>query len=227
VLDGSPLEELAYLTTDYPDRPGWRGRPNYSREFLDTQLKTALLGNDQLMLHVVGDAMTDELLDEMEKLASPEQWRPLRVRVEHGNGFTTPAQDERAKKLGIVVAQPRPGRPFRALLDAGIPLAYGSDGGMAPFFMFAQMTLPGDANSLSREEALAVLTSGSAFAEFQERRKGILAPGMLADIAVLSQNVMTAASSGLPETRSLLTVIGGRIVYRSAVLVQEGPDAGK
>jgi predicted amidohydrolase YtcJ len=227
VLDGSPLEELAYLTTDYTDRPGWRGRPNYSREFIDRQLMAALRGKDQLMLHIVGDAMTDEVLDEMEKLAPPEQWRPLRVRVEHGNGFSTPARDERAKKLGIVIAQPRPGQPFRALLDAGIPLAYGSDGGMAPFFMFARMTLPGNPNSLSREQALAILTSGSAFAEFQENRKGRLAPGMLADIAVLSQDVMTAPASALPETRSVLTLVGGKIAYRSAGLAPEGLGAGQ
>jgi predicted amidohydrolase YtcJ len=227
VLDGSPLEELAYVTKDYTDRPGWRGRPNYSREFIDRQLKTALLGKDQLMLHIVGDAMTDEVLEEMEKLAPPEQWRPLRLRVEHGNGFDTPARDERAKKLGIAIAQPRPGRPFRTLLEAGIPLAYGSDGGMAPFFMLAQMTLPGNPNSLSREQALTILTSGSAYAEFQEGRKGKLTPGMLADIAVLSQDAMTAPSAELPETKSLLTVIGGKIAYRSAALPQEGSGAGK
>jgi predicted amidohydrolase YtcJ len=215
VLDGTPIEELAYQTKDYADRPGWRGRPNFSVDFLRTVLQTALDGKDQLMMHVVGDAMTDQVLDQMEALAPTERWRPLRVRFEHGDGLNTPERMARAKKLGIVVAQPRPGRPFRALLDAGIPVAYGSDGGMAPFFMFAVMTAPGDPKSISRMEALAILTSGAAYAEFEERRKGMLAPGMLADIAVLSQDIMTAAPADLPRTASLLTIVGGKLAFTS------------
>jgi predicted amidohydrolase YtcJ len=215
LMDGTRLDQLAYSTTDYPDRPGWRGRPNFDRPFIDVQLKTALAARDQLLMHIVGDAMTDEVLDEMEKLAPPEKWLPLRVRIEHASGFTTPARLARAKKLGLVIAQPRPGRPFRTILETGIPLAYGSDGGMAPFFMFAQLTIPGNPNSLSREQALAVLTSGPAYAEFQESRKGILAPGMLADISVLSQDVMTAPATALPGTRSLLTIVGGKIAFES------------
>ncbi|GJG89312.1 amidohydrolase [Gemmatimonadetes bacterium T265] len=213
ILDGTPLEELAYLTTDYPDRAGWRGRPNFGRDFLDRQFRTALRGDDQLMLHIVGDAMTDEVLDEMEQLAPAERWRPLRVRFEHGDGLTTPARDARARALGVVIAQPRPGRPFRTLLADGIPLAYGSDGGMAPFFMFARMTDPHDPQAITREQALGVLTSGPSFAEFQERSKGTLAPGMLADLAVLSQDAMTTPTDALPGTRSLLTIVGGRVAF--------------
>ena len=215
VVDGTPLEELAYSTKDYPDHPGWRGRPNFSREFIDEQLKTALKGNDQLMLHVVGDAMTDEVLDEMERLAPAERWRPLRVRFEHGEGLTTPERDARAKKLGLVIAQPRPGQPFRAWVEAGIPLAYGSDGGMGPFFMFALMTDTHNLNAITRAEALGVLTRNSSFGEFQEKKKGTLAPGMLADITVLSQDIMTASTDALPGTRSLLTIVGGKIAYSS------------
>ncbi len=114
-LDGTPIEELAYQTGDYANKPGWRGRSDYSVAFIDRQLKLALNGKDQSMLHIVGDAMTDEVMDEMEKLAPAETWRPLRLRFEHGDGFTTPERMARARKLGIVVAQPRPGRPGRHL----------------------------------------------------------------------------------------------------------------
>ncbi len=227
VLDGTPIEELAFQTRDYADRPGWRGRPNFSKEFISEQLKAALDGKDQLTLHVVGDAMTDEVLDLMEKLAPAARWQPLRVRFEHGDGLNTPERMERAHRLGIVVAQPRPGRPFKALLDAGIPLAYGSDGGMAPFFMFAQMTMPKNPQSISKLQALSILTSGPAFAEFQEKSKGKLKPGMLADITVLSQDVMTAAPEALPATRSLLAIVGGKIAYTSPQLSAEVHEAHK
>ncbi len=46
VLDGTPIEELAYQTKDYADRQGWRGRTNFSTEFIDAQLKIALTGRD-------------------------------------------------------------------------------------------------------------------------------------------------------------------------------------
>jgi hypothetical protein len=216
VLDGTPHDgELAFQTTDYPDRPGWRGRPNFSVDFIDSQLKIALTGKDQLMMHIVGDAMTDEVLAEMQKLAPAERWRPLRVRFEHGDGFTTPARMELARQYGIVIAQPRPGRPFHALTAAGIPLAYGSDGGMAPFFMFGIMTQPGNPQSISREQALSILTAGPAHAEFEEKTKGTLAPGMLADLAVLSQDVMTATPDKLPSTHSVMAIVGGKIAYTS------------
>jgi len=213
VLDGTPIEELAYQTKDYADKPGWRGRPDYSVAFIDQQLKTALSGKDQLMMHIVGDAMTDEVLDEMEKLAPAERWRPLRVRFEHGDGFTTPERMARAKKLGVVIAQPRPGRPWKALEAAGIPLAYGSDGGMAPWFMFSVMTDARNPQAISREDALRVMTSGPAFAEFEETKKGVLTPGMLADIAVLSQDVTTAPAPSLPGTHAWMTMVGGKVVY--------------
>jgi predicted amidohydrolase YtcJ len=107
VMDGTPGDgQLAFQTKDYPCRPGWRGRPNFSVDFIDAQLKNALNGKDQLMMHIVGDAMTDEVMDEMEKLAPAEKWRPLRVRFEHGDGLTTPERMARAKSLGIVIAQP-------------------------------------------------------------------------------------------------------------------------
>ena len=215
VLDGTPIEELAYQTKDYADRPGWRGRSDYSAEFIDRQLKIALSGKDQLMMHIVGDAMTDQVMDQMEKLAPAETWRPLRVRFEHGDGFTTPERMARAKRLGIVIAQPRPGRPWKALEAAGIPLAYGSDNGMAPWFMFSVMTDQKNPQALSKEDGLRVLTSGPAFAEFQETKKGTLAPGMLADVAVLSQDVVGTPAAPLPATHSVLTIVGGVVVYRS------------
>ena len=49
VLDGTPIDDqLAFETEDYPGRPGWRGRPNFSVDFIDTQLKLALTGKNQL-----------------------------------------------------------------------------------------------------------------------------------------------------------------------------------
>ena len=56
-------------------------------------------------------------------------------------------------------------------------------------------------------------TSCSAFADFTEKTKGRIAPGMLADIAVLSQNIFEVPAAALPDTRSVLTIIDGKVVF--------------
>ncbi len=218
VLDGTPIEGLAFQSKSYRDRPGWRGRPNFTTEHLRVQLARALTGGEQLHLHAVGDAMIGIVLDEMEKMAAPERWRPARVRIEHANGVVGRELD-RAKRFGIVVAQPRPTSPIRQWLRAGVPVAYGSDMGFPPFAMFAAMTADSNPNAVTRDEGLAILTRWPAYAEFSERNKGMLVPGMLADIAVLSQNVMIVPAAKLPATKSVMTIVGGRVAYAAPDLI--------
>src|SRR5690606_39423289 len=73
---------------------------------------------------------------------------------------------------------------------------------------------PGQA--LDREQVLRAYTAGSAFAEFAEDTKGKLAPGYVADLAVLSQDVLDEdiPADALPATTSLLTLIDGDIAWR-------------
>jgi predicted amidohydrolase YtcJ len=78
-------------------------------------------------------------------------------------------------------------------------------------------TSPSDAReALTREQAVTMYTLGSAYAEFAERDKGRLVPGMLADLAVLSQDIFTVPAEALPQTVSVLTIVGGRVAYRAA-----------
>ena len=64
-------------------------------------------------------------------------------------------------------------------------------------------------------------TRGSAFAEFAEKEKGTLAPGKLADLAVLSQDIFQVAPPELPKTVSVLTLVGGKFVHDNGVLRRE------
>ncbi|WP_269514539.1 amidohydrolase [Brevundimonas subvibrioides] len=212
VLDGTPIDGLAYRTTPYEGRGDWRGRLNFDPEHLRAQLRLALDQNEPLVLHAVGDATARLVLDQMEAMAAAEQWRQRRVRIEHANGITG-AQVARAAALGIVIGQPRPTSPIRSWREAGIPVAYGSDGGFPPFVAFAQVTDPANPHSVSREEAIGLLTTGPALGEFAEAELGRLVPGMLADIVVLSQDITTAPQTSLAETRSVLTIVGGQIAF--------------
>ena len=105
------------------------------------------------------------------------------------------------------------------LLEAGIPLALGSDGPLNPGLnlMFALLHPVRPDEALSREQAVEAYTRGSAYAEFAERDKGTIEVGKLADLAVLSQDIFTVAPDALPATKSVLTLVGGKIVHDGGI----------
>ncbi len=217
VPEGTPIEQFALRRTPYPGRPGWYGRLSFPVDTIRAILAAALRpGAQQLHIHIVGDSTAELVLDAMEALAPASTWREQRVRFEHGIPITG-SQIARVARLGIVIAQPRGALPYRSWRAAGIPVAYGSDMLRNPFVHMITVVTGGEqpAEAVTREEAVRMYTHGSAFAERKEKEKGILAPGMLADLAVLSQDIFTVPVPALPATRSVLTVIGGEVVHDS------------
>ena len=67
---------------------------------------------------------------------------------------------------------------------------------------------------MTREEALASYTVANAYAAFEEHLKGTITPGKLADITVLSDNIMTIPMEQIPATRVEMTIVGGEVRYR-------------
>jgi len=237
IVDGTPIEQNSLQRAAYVDRPGWHGRSNFTDEQLREILQLALARPTQLALHVVGDAETDRVLKMMEQLAPVATWRAKRVRIEHGDGIGRDVF-EKAAQLGLVVIQnpthlaipPIAGKKMldheivlKSFVNAGIPLALGSDGGVAeqnPFLnLMLAVLVPSDpSEALTREQALTAYTAGGAYAEGQDQRKGRLAPGFTADLAVLSQDVLTVPTSRLPATTSLLTMVDGEVIFEDAML---------
>ena len=68
---------------------------------------------------------------------------------------------------------------------------------------------------MSRMEALRSYTINGAFASFQEDILGSLTPGKLADIAVLSKDIMTVPEEEIPTAEVLYTIVGGKVVYKA------------
>jgi len=120
--------------------------------------------------------------------------------------------------------------PFRNLLDAGVTLAFGSDAPVAspnPWWgVHAAVTrqrrddLPEGgwhpAQRLRVAEAVRAYTLGPAIAIGQAHRQGRLAPGYLADLILLDRDIFAIPPAELPETRVLLTLLGGEIVHQRA-----------
>jgi predicted amidohydrolase YtcJ len=71
----------------------------------------------------------------------------------------------------------------------------------------------GAGQALGRAEALRCVTQTGAYLTFDEDRKGTLAPGKLADLAVLSADPLTVEETKIADTASLMTMVGGKIVH--------------
>ena len=192
-------------------------------------LQESIKNNDQLLLHVSGNRSVETVLEAIDASGGSKVWNVRRLRFEHGDGIF-PDQFARVKQDGIVVIQNPlhlapilpPGvvpfekaQPLKSLLDAGIPVAFGSDAPTNPYLDIMFATNPGNRPSegITREQAVIAYTLTSAYAEFQEHEKGSLEPGKLADIAVLSQNIFSVPTPELPKTQSIMTIVGGKIVY--------------
>jgi len=244
ITDGTPIERRAFMSTPYQDAPDTVGEFNFpSAAFvaLTASQRTGAPPRDQVLFHSVGDAAISEVLDALEATGGEHAWRHRRTRIEHGDLMF--ADDiARAADLGVVVVQNGTHlgltsvfaqrlvpsvfaqlEPLRSLLAAGIPLALGTDGIGRPLSPFVDMLLlvihpSHPAEALTIDEAVSAYTRGSAYAEFEERHKGTLAPGMLADLAVLSQDIFHAPPFALPATFSVMTIVGGQIVWDAGVL---------
>lgn len=118
--------------------------------------------------------------------------------------------------------------PIRKMLEMGIPVGAGSDATrvasynpwMSLYWMVTGKTvggtaLYGDENKVERLEALRLYTLGSAKFSREENRKGSLSIGMYADMAVLSQDYFTVPEDSIKNITSLLTILGGKVVYAS------------
>lgn len=70
--------------------------------------------------------------------------------------------------------------------------------------------------AITREEALRAYTINNAYATFEESIKGSIEPGKLADMAVLSDDILTCPADSIKEIKALMTILDGKIIYTSA-----------
>ena len=117
---------------------------------------------------------------------------------------------------------------FRSLLDSGAVLAFGSDWDVAPmqplmgiYAAATRRTLddkhPGGwvpEQKISVAEAVRAYTMGSAYASFNERIKGSIEPGKLADMVVLSEDILEIPPAQIEKTRVAATIFDGKVIYR-------------
>jgi predicted amidohydrolase YtcJ len=131
------------------------------------------------------------------------------------------------KSFGRALAQDA--IPLKQWLDAGVPVVQSTDGHpYSPIFTFWQSLARRDwatgeslgtpGQKLTRQEALRIYTLNGAHVAFWEDRLGSIEGGKLADLVVLSDDIMTIPEDRIPEAKVLATLVGGRAVHDTGLL---------
>jgi len=195
--------------------------------------------------HAVGDAAIDEVLAAYEAANAEKSIVGRRWTIEHGF-VPRADQFPRMKKLDLVISAQNhlylagPSlvkmwglkraawvTPMRAYLDHGFTVAGGTDASVVPypplwvFYHFVSRdTISGGVlgadQKITRQEALKVETINNAFLTFEERVKGSIEPGKLADLVVLPDDIMTAPAKSIESMNVLMTIVGGKVVYQQS-----------
>ena len=161
------------------------------------------------------------LLDIFERVNREVPIANLRWSIAHLND-ASPENLRRMRALGVGWTV-QPGRgvpPVETAKELGVVVGAGTDAHrVASYNPFTALQQFVDGN-ISRAEALRLYTMGSAWFSHDDAERGSLEPGKLADLAVLSKDYMTVPAEQIGGIESLLTMVGGRIVYASEPYAQ-------
>lgn len=243
-MDGSLGSRTAAMKAPFADDPGNSGLPQYTQSELNRMTVERAEAGFQIGFHAIGDKAAAMAL---EAFSQPGVSAKARNRIEHAQ--VVDADDiPRFAKLGVIAsmqpnhlltdmnwAEDRLGAKraaysyaWKAFLDAGVPLAFGTDYPVEPVTpfrgLYAAVTRMNEAgtrtyyaeNKLTRGQALSAYTQGAAYAEFAEKHKGKLAPGYDADFIVVDRDLYKIEAAAILQTRVLETFVGGREVFAAA-----------
>lgn len=250
-MDGSLGSRTAYMREKYsdlgPDAKYPRGQlTDFADppEELNRKISAADARGLQLAVHAIGDEANHLLLDAIECAQQRNGARDGRHRSEHAQHLLVgdiprfaqldvvasmqpfhKADDGRYAESRLGVERLEGSYAFRALVDAGVIVAFGSDWPVVTANPFAGMeaavhakTLEGriwlESHSLTIEEALTAYTLSPARAVHREGELGTLAPGKYADLVVLEDDPLDPTRKRLDEVRVYATLVGGRVVFQ-------------
>ncbi|MBG0790411.1 MAG: amidohydrolase [Desulfovibrionaceae bacterium] len=211
--DGAMSAHTAALLESYADQPDNCGTLNFTQAAMDAFVREAHDNGLQVAVHCETDGAIEQVLSAMEKAIRASPRPDHRHRIEHCE-IPTPGQIGRIAEAGVIASmQPaffpylvdmdeytrifgaermRWIHPYRTMLDAGVRLCGGSDCPITPYGPLigiqAAVLHPIKEERLTPMEALRLFTLDAAYAGFEERERGSVEPGKLADFAVLAED---------------------------------------
>lgn len=236
-LDGYLASQTAALKQPYVGNAANNGKMYYTQEEMNQLVAKIREADLQIVIHAMGDKAIDVALKALQSITKTgnypnrlEQAALLNRRLIESIRRTKPIVSIQPKviesefNMWSAIEHLGEGRarmlfPLKALIKNGVCIIAGSDCPMEPLspmlgIQSLVMRKPFSEERLSVEEALRLYSLNAAVATEEEKEKGSIEEGKLADLTVLSQNPMTIASDELANIMIEMTVIGGRILYQ-------------
>lgn len=239
LMDGSIGARTAAMFEAYTDDPSTKGLLLMKPDKLDSSVQEAHENGLQVSVHAIGDRAIEHVINSIRTALRREPKKDHRHRIEHCEILST-QQIEMMNQLGIIASmQPnfvgrwggpdsmyearlgpdrdRVGNPYRAMLDEGVRLCFGSDGmPFNPIYgIHSAVNHPHKHNAIDLEEAIMCYTLNSAYASFEEDLKGSIEPGKLADLTILDRDLTKIPREEIGEAKVDMTIVGGEILFQS------------
>src|SRR5437773_1502789 len=248
MIDGAMGSRGAVFFEDYADDRGNKGLFVTAPEDVEKRTELALRKGYQVCTHAIGDRGIHLTLEAYRKALAAVPTRDPRLRIEHLQCVAA-ADVPILKELGVIASMqpshatsdmywaddrvgPQRGKglyAWRWVLDAGIPLAAGSDFPVDP-----EKPLIGIHSGVTRQdlknwpeggwhaeqkmtldEVLRAYTAGAAYAAFEENQKGRIAPGFWADLTVTARDLRAIPAAEIVGAGIAYTIVGGTVVYEA------------
>ncbi len=242
LIDGSTSGPSCATSQPYSHDPALKGIQLYTQEEADDIIIKAHNAGFNVSAHAVGDVAVDVILTAIER-AMAQNPRPCRHRIEHcgiinenllsrikkagivpvpNPGFFNENAEIYVKYYGDRVNWMF---PLRSYLDNGITAALGSDSPVIeadPMIgLYGALTradkcsgiVAGKDQRIGIMDAIRMYTYNGAYASLEEKIKGSIEPGKLADLVILSENILDTPVEELKSLKADMTVIDGQIVY--------------
>jgi predicted amidohydrolase YtcJ len=245
VFHGNSMSgRTCWLSEEYSDQPGYFGiPPARSQADLDKAFEAMHAAGFQIATHSNGDREIDMVLTAIERAQAAHPRPDARHRIEHASVMNTSLL-ERAKKAGVILVfhsymwehgdklasygEKRLAmvHPYRTAIDMGIHVAGHSDSTVSaadPMLRIQDMVTRKGENGITYggnqkvtvEEAIKVWTLDGAYATFEEKEKGSITPGKLADFAVLRKDPRKVPPDAIKDIVVDATYIGGTNVWQT------------
>jgi predicted amidohydrolase YtcJ len=248
MVDGAMGSRGAVFFEDYADAPGRRGLFVTPPDEIERRALRAMARGYQVCTHAIGDRGIRDVIDAYAKALAAAPPGDRRPRIEH---VQCVRQSDLAdfKRLGVIAsmqpshatsdmpwAEERVGMErgrglyaWRWVLDAGIPIAAGSDFPVDPerplvgLHSAVTRQAPDDSpaggwhpgQSMTLLEAITAYTATAAWAAYEEKDKGRIAPGMWADLTILDEDLRAIPPARIDDVPVRATLVGGRFAYES------------
>ena len=241
--DGALGSRGAALKSPYSDMEHHKGKFITTVESMDSLARVIALTDFQMNTHAIGDNANHSILKiynevlkdkddprwriEHSQIISPEDFKMFNSKIIPSIQPTHATSDMYWADERIGLERLKGGYAYKKLLDWSGIVALGTDFPVEkinPFHTFYAAVARKDLsmlpyggfqseNSLSRYEALMGMTSWAAYSNFEEKEKGSIEPGKMADFVILDRDIMKVDENKIFSTKVVATILGGNVVY--------------